>query len=116
MFCIGLRNKKFHILNKEVPETEYIKIKKTLHNGELSQYRNLYEKLLREYPRKYSNMIQCEDSTGDVLNEVKSSKSSFQSTHIENCAYTVVGYDMADCMDTTIHNPECFLSYEAFSG
>ncbi len=115
MFCVWLRNKKFCILNKQVSESEYLKIEDSIKTSELSKYLEKFRKLLDQFPRKSVNILLSESSTGDILKQSKSSKSSFLSTHIENCAYTVTWYDMSDCMDTTIHNPECFLDYEAIS-
>jgi hypothetical protein len=61
-------------------------------------------------------VFNVDQSSGDLLKNTKNANSSFQSINIENCRYVVVGFDMKNCMDTTIHNPDCENDYEAISG
>lgn len=68
--CIGLRQKKFHIFNKEYSEEEYKEKLKDLHLDTRSGIENFYKKFrefAQQFPHKNMNLQNCENSAGDHL-------------------------------------------------
>ena len=106
IMCVGLRNKKYCILNEQYTKEEY-EIKKA--EMQLNRRDNLqkYQKQLYEFslkfPRRFAHIFQSVTTNGDNLWNCKATRDSFYFKGLENCRYMVVGdggKDSYDCINT----------------
>jgi len=116
VMCVGLRNKKYCISNKQYSKEEYEKEVEKLNlksRANIEKCRKEFDKFIIQFPRKYTCIIKNMNSTGFLLTEAKNSKNCFYcSAPVENCAYIVVNHgakDSYDCNNTGM--PE--LCYES---
>ena len=72
--------------------------------------------LVSSLPHPHITNTGTENSTGNHLHNSHDCHECFEAIHLENCRYCVVAYDMQDSMDTSVHNPNCSLDYEAIGG
>lgn len=116
VMCVGLRNKKYCVLNKQYSKEEYEKEVEKLNlksRAGIEKCRGEFDKFTLQFPRKHTCIIKNLNSTGFLLTEAKNSKNCFYcSAPVENCAYIVVNQgakDSYDCNNTGM--PE--LCYES---
>lgn len=114
--CVNLKNKKFHIFNKPVSETQYHS-----YLSRLSQYsfiEQLYSKYLAlslQFPHREHFNINCEHVTGDHLLNCKNCSNCFEAEGLEDCAYIyTLPQGAKDCFDAH-YSPKSELVYEAMS-
>lgn len=101
--CFGLRNKGYHILNKEVTKVEWERFKTSL---DISTFGNL-ERLKKQFSDLKSklvypayHLINCENSTGDTLINCKNCRYSFDADYSEDSkflAFTGHSKNSYDC-------------------
>lgn len=102
----GLRNKKYCILNVQYSKEEYFERKKKLGLDSWSQrekYAKEFAKFILKTPRKFANLINCEDSTGDTLVRSKNSQNCFYFSDLRDCKFMANGdkaKDSYDCNST----------------
>ena len=100
--CVNLRNKKYHFLNKKYTQEEYNKKLKDLnlhtHSG-LKALRENFVKFSKQFPYKYAEIINCQDCTGDFLQNSKSCKSCYDLDGSEDCKNLYVGEGNKDVQD-----------------
>ena len=101
--CINLRNKSNCIFNKEYTKAEYEKIKNEYkldtHQG-VEDFREKYKNFLKDKPRKFSEIIQTINSTGNYMKNSKNCKSCFHSYDAEENKYGVhIWRNAKDTMD-----------------
>jgi len=101
--CINLKKKSYHIFNQPYTKEDY---KKKLEALDLSSYKNLqafkkqYYEFMKNYPRRYANIVKAQDSTGDMIVNAKNVKYSFDIyDDAQNCKYVLLGLGMKDCYD-----------------
>ncbi len=116
--CVNLQNKKYCIENvqytKEKYEEKIIQLNIGSHNFIEKTKKEFWEFSL-SYPRKYSNIINCVDSSGDELRECKNVKKSFNLYDSENVKYSYRSLRTKDSMD--ISHSYAWSAYEhAFAG
>lgn len=117
--CIGLRQKKYHVLNKPYPKEEYekLKLKLQLHrHGSLETIKQKFEDFKKDSPRPYSHQYNCEDCSGDMLFNCRNCHYAFDCKESENCkylAFTPKGLESYDCSFTAPVGPQ--FSYECVS-
>lgn len=102
LFSANLRNKEYFVFNEKVAKDEFEKIKNEL---KLSTYQGLEEakkkavESLAKHPRKYLEIIHCEDCLGDYLKDSKNTKFCFDSYNLQDVKYGSHLYDAKDCYD-----------------
>ncbi|MBU0705593.1 hypothetical protein KJ657_05530 [Patescibacteria group bacterium] len=106
----GLRNKKFHIANKEYSEKEYFQ---KLKEFPMSSYSNLqkakahfFENVLNAsnpHMRKRGTII---DSSGDFLTNAQNCIECYDLTEAKDCKYVMGGFEIKDAYDC------CYVSGE----
>jgi hypothetical protein len=88
--CVGLRNKKYFLKNKQYTREEYEKI---VSGYKLSSYLgvtralNEFEKFLDMFPRKFSYLKNCLNSTGNNLTNSKNARNVFHVRKAEDCRF-----------------------------
>jgi len=86
--CIGMRGKEFYIFNKPYSKEEYEKKVKELNRPEgIDLVKQEYEKLKRAYPHVCSQLINCENCTGDDIENAKNCRNCFDLKDSEDCVY-----------------------------
>ncbi len=100
-YCIGLRNKKYHFLNKSYNKSEYKEILERLaHDTEfLLQTKKEFTGLRSKVPVNASFIEQTEDSSGDYLNNCKNCIHCFDTILAQDSRYCYDTANAMDCMD-----------------
>ena len=101
--CVNLRNKQHHIFNKPLSKREY---EEFLKSARLDTYSGV-EKLRKEFqkfaatqPRKFAEIVNATNTTGNYIKNVKNCRSCFHAYDAEDCAYSVhVWRNAKDCVD-----------------
>lgn len=119
IFSANLRNKRNYIFNKQVTLEEFQKAKGALplwsHKG-LMETMKESDKFLSKQPRKYLEMLQCEDSLGDHLRNSKNAKYCFDSQKLHDVKYvSQLGGGAKDCYDWDFFGADSELCYEMVS-
>mgnify|MGYP001604330363 CR=1 FL=1 len=110
--CVNLRNSKYCIFNKPYSKEEYEKELQNFRldtNSGVEAFREKFEKFLKTQPRKYAEIVQAPNSSGNYIKNAKNCKSCFHCYEAEDCKYNVhVWRNAKDCMDcdTTGRNAE----------
>src|SRR3989344_6045672 len=99
LMCTGLRSKKYYFKNKEYSKADYEKILKkykldTFSGVEKAQKE--FDSFLAKYPRRYVQIFQCTNCTGDIISMSKNSKNCFVVKNAENCRYCDFAGDNSD--------------------
>jgi len=96
--CVGLSNLKFCVFNKQLSESDY--------NSFLSKYKNNivlgltdFENFRLSNPYNKKTIINCEDSSGDQLNNCKSCVESFSCKNCQDCSHIAFCGSLTDCVD-----------------
>ena len=100
--CIGLRNKKYCIQNKEYSKEEYEKIINSykLDTWSGSEKAHVeFENFILTKPRKYASLKNCVNCTGNNLTNSKNVKNVFGVRRAENCRYLETGDTEKDSYD-----------------
>jgi len=114
--CGNLSNKKFYIKNQQYSEAEYNKMvdyKMKLPTKELASE---FEEFNKTLPKKYQSQINCENSSGDYIQNCKNAQECYDSFEIEDCKYMVECVAVKDSMDLSMHDKDIELCYEVCSG
>jgi len=102
--CVNLINKNYCILNKQYTKEEYEEKIKEFDTGSHSfveKFKKEFWKFSLRFPRKYANIINSYNSTGDDLRNNKNTKYCFNSYNSENIKYGYRAFDVKDSMDAT---------------
>ncbi len=118
LFCSNLRRAKYCYKNEQLSKEEYFKKKEELLDN-WNSIQNTNKEFV-EYTKniffKSSNLINCENSSGNNLIGCKNAHECFDSESLEDCKYiTAYGVNLKDCYDAyaTVDGTE--LSYEFMS-
>lgn len=102
LLCVGLRNKQYYIWNKPYSKEEYFKFKEAIQLGTSAKRKDLqkkFEEFVLDFPHKYANLTQCENSSGHNLVNCKNAKNCFNFYQIQDGAFLVSGDGAKDCYD-----------------
>ena len=100
--CVNLQNKRYCILNEQYTKEQYEEKIKELNIGSFSFVENFKKEFwdfALKFPRKYANIINCVDSTGDDLKNCKNMRNSFNIYDSENIKYGYRCIKIKDGMD-----------------
>jgi len=100
--CTGLRQAKYHILNKQYSEEEYKKKMAEIDLGSyltVQRYLIQWQKLKGDAIYKYYHGSKNESSTGDYFYYSKDCHYVFDATEIEGCAYVQWFHKSRNCYD-----------------
>jgi hypothetical protein len=114
---IGLRNKQYCFKNEQYSKEEYEKIvadyKLDTWSGS-QRAKEEYEKFVLSYPRKYANIVNSVDCTGDYLTNSKNAKHCYITVRVENSKYFERGDTIRDSYDC-LSGGEQELCYESIN-
>lgn len=101
--CVNLRNQSYHIFNKPYTKEEYEKKLKSFkldtHSG-VESFRKEFQKFIKDKPRKYAEVYNAVNSTGNYMVNVKNNRHCFHSYEAEDNAYSLhVWRGAKDCVD-----------------
>lgn len=115
--CAGLRNKNFHILNKQTSREEFLKTQKLLHSDKnfAAEFLLQFEKLKQTTPRLCAHISNNENCVGDYLYHSKNSSACFDCKYLEDSSYMTSSIKNKDCLDMANSYYGCELSYEVMS-
>ncbi len=115
--CIGLRQKQYYFRNEQLTKEEYFKkiaeYKLDTWTGSQKAEKE-FKKFIKDFPRKYANLIKCVNCTGNDLINGKNSEWCFNMIRPENLKYCENGDTIKDSYDCTIGG-ECELCYESIT-
>ncbi|HEV7702615.1 MAG TPA: hypothetical protein VGO63_04210 [Candidatus Paceibacterota bacterium] len=102
--CANLRQKKYCILNKQYSKEEYEKMIKSYrldtYSG-MEKAKKEFAEFLSKQPRKFANIVNSVDSTGNGLVDCKNTKDSFMARGCEDMRFLVRGDGVKDSYDLT---------------
>lgn len=102
LLSAGLRHKQYYIGNKPYTKEEYFKKKEELRLDSWSQreaYRKWFQDFILQIPRRFADLINCENCTGDHLRNSKNARACYYFRNLHDCAYMVNGDVAKDCHD-----------------
>lgn len=112
--CVNLNNKRYCILNEQYTKKVYEEKIKELNVGSFSfinDFKKEFWKFSLKFPRKYANIINSQNSSGDELRNCKNASKSFNVIDAENVKYGYRNVGNKDIMDTS-HSLRGNLVYE----
>jgi hypothetical protein len=102
--CVNLRQKKYCVFNKQYTKEEYEKIiasyRLDTHSG-VERAKKEFAEFLSNQIRRFSDIRNCKDCTGDALFNCKNSHSSFFARACEDVKFLTKGNDVKDSYDIT---------------
>ena len=101
--CVNLRSKQYCIFNEQLTKEEYEKRLKELrldtHAG-VEGLRKRFDEFISAQPRKYAEVLQIENCTGNYIKNAKNCKQCFHSYDAQDNKYSIhVWRDAKDCWD-----------------
>ncbi len=115
--CVGLRQKKYHVLNQSYSKEEYEKINNALiaNNYQDAELLASFEKLKNSLPKKYIHGEKNENCSGDYIWNSKNCSDCFDTAEAEDCKYCTWFVGGKNCMDYFAWG-QAELSYEISGG
>lgn len=102
--CVNLRNKQYYFLNHPYQKDEYeAKIKAlNLNTAEaLGKARKNFAEFIKQYPQKYLQGTQNEDSTGNYIFNTQRCRNCYDLNNSQDCRYVFNCRNMKQCYDIT---------------
>ncbi|MBP7804864.1 MAG: hypothetical protein KA052_01415 [Candidatus Pacebacteria bacterium] len=101
--CINLRQQQYCIFNEQYTKEEYEKklaeYRLDTHSG-VEKFRKEFEAFIAGKPRKFAEIYNVLNSTGNYMTNVKNVRHSFHSYDAEECAYSIHAWRGAkECVD-----------------
>lgn len=85
--CVGLRHQEYCILNRKYTKEEY---EEQLRTMDRTAFFEQLERLRTGIPRRYANIVNCEESTGNMLINDRQAVSCFDCLDSENTCESIV--------------------------
>lgn len=114
--CSNIISKKFAFKNVAYPEIEYRKIIEKYREKSPEELMKEFREFMVKVPKKYQDKINCENSSGDYLQNCKNAQNCFDCFDIEDSKHLIESVDVKDSMDLSMHDKEIELCYECCSG
>ncbi len=114
--CSDVSNKKYCFKNKQYSEEEYSKIVQDKLAMSRGQLLTEFREFVKTIPKKYQNQINCENSSGDYLQNCKNALDCYDCFEVEDSRYLIESVGVKDSMDLSMHDKEVELCYELSSG
>ena len=113
VMCVGLRNKKYCILNEQYTKEEYLLKLKAMNlqsREALQEHRKTFQKFVMKFPRRYAQILKSVNTTGDMLMNCKNSQECYFGNGLENCKFIVLNDSAKETYDcnATGHPELCY--------
>ena len=117
--CVNLRQQQYHIFNEPYLKEEYKKklesFKLNTHSG-IENFKKEFAKFILKNPRKYAEIVQATNSTGNYIKNAKNCQSCFHCYDSEDCRYGVHTWRGAkDCLDVDTAGRSAELIYNSIN-
>ncbi|HEY4513195.1 MAG TPA: hypothetical protein VJH06_01645 [Candidatus Paceibacterota bacterium] len=117
--CINLREQKYNIFNQQYTKEEYEKkiksYKLNTYSG-VENFKKEFENFIKEKPRKFAEITNAVNSTGNYMTNVKNNRNCFHSYEAEDNAYSVhVWRGAKNCMDCNTAGRSAELVYNSLN-
>ncbi|MBU0668313.1 hypothetical protein KJ835_04295, partial [Patescibacteria group bacterium] len=103
--CKGIRDKQYYIFNKQYSKENYHKFLQEAGLGTYSGYMKLktqFSKFDQKMPQPYSRQKNCENCTGDHIENSQNCKFCFDTHNTQDCAYMQFSVENnKDCYDNS---------------
>ena len=86
--CANLRQKQYCVWNEQKTKEQYENARASLNPGSSASMEKLkgeFQEFIKKFPRKFANMQNCEDCTGDHLFHCRDVKDAFVCTNMQHC-------------------------------
>jgi hypothetical protein len=117
--CINLREQKYNIFNKQYSKDEYGEKLKSFKLGTFSgveEFKKQFQNFIKNQPRKFAEITNAVNSTGNYMVNVKNNKKCFHSYDAEDNAYCAhVWRGAKDCMDCNTAGRSAELIYNSIN-
>lgn len=117
--CVNLRNKSNCIFNEQYTKKEYkekLKEFKLDTNEGVDNCRRKYEEFLKTQPKKYAEIVQGNNSTGNYIKNTKNCKNCFHCYDAEDSRYGLhVWRNAKDVMDVSTAGRDASLIYNSIN-
>jgi hypothetical protein len=100
--CVSLRNKQHYFFNEQCTKEQYEAkiLAYPLHTTSgIQSAKKKFAKLLKDKPRVYAWLKNCEQTTGNNVKDSKNSFFCFDSNDLEDCKYCSWVFEDKDCHD-----------------
>lgn len=99
--CTNLSHKEYHFMNEPLSREEYEeRLREFRGSPELTdQMKEKYVDNMRRMVWKYANISNCENCTGDYLENSRNCLDCYDVNDSEDCRYIQVGVQIKDCYD-----------------
>lgn len=114
--CVNLRNKQFHIFNKQYPKEEYFEKVRQMRNFNLENPPQEFINLLNALPHISMQGLQNENVVGDHIFNSKNAFYCFDVSEQEDTAYIFNSHHIKDCMDLNYSSIGTEMCYMCHSG
>ncbi len=117
--CVNLRQQKYHIFNQPYSKEEYEKkiksYKLDTHSG-VEAFKREFANFTKDKPRKFAEIFNVVNSTGNYMTNVKNNKNCFHSYEAEDNTYCVHAWRGAkDCMDCSTAGRSAEMIYNSIN-
>lgn len=114
--CSGIVHKKFHFKNQPYPKEDYHRLVEGHMKRDSKELELEFKDFNKEIPKKYQNQIQCENSSGDYLQNCNNAENCYDCFDIEDSKYLFECVGVKDSMDLSLHDKDIELCYEICTG
>ena len=114
--CSGLNKKNYCVKNKQYSKEEYENLVKEKLKENPENLMNEFIEFNKTIPKKYQNQLNCENSSGDFIQNCKNAEMCFDSFNVQDSKYIVECEDVKDSMDINMHDKNIQLCYEMSCG
>lgn len=116
ILCSGLLKKQYCYKNKQLSKEDYEKAKTEFLAGlenNLDEYKKQFKEIIVSQPKKFSQLLRCEDCSGDNIFDSKNCHYCFRASKSEDCKYCFDLVDGKDSFDVTGFGIPIELIYES---
>jgi len=114
--CASFTKGQYCFKNKQYSKDEYNKIIEKKLNESQENLLNEFLEFAGTVVKKMQNLINCENCSGDYLQNCKNSIECFDCFDLEDCKYVIESVGAKDSMDMSMHDKDIELCYEVCSG
>lgn len=119
LHCVGLRSADLHIRNRPVTIAEYRAELQRINGAsraDVEAMRSELAQMIAMFPRKHLQLLRCENTLGDNVQNSRNSSWVFDCANIEDVHFGQFVQDSKDCVDVNYLCDNTELHYEVATG